>query len=356
MKLPTTATELVDIAVVVGDIYMAAAVFGIANDTQQQTLEELMFAKRRNRLSLASWEHTPTAVLKALSNSNDVAVQLRLVNRNKQAHHANDTANELTLVKQAKDSKLSLSGLKILSASPNAAVRARVVANSAFPASCLADFVTERSATVRRALATRADISIELMQQLSIDTDSWVRQRLGRNPSLSVALMRQLATDDIDEVRRAVTRNKNCPMSLLEQLAKDSCAWVRAGVAFQANASSDLMCSLFKAADSDTDIDVLSGVASNPNTPISILLSLTQHEDADVRRGVILNPKVGRAVLLPLLQDPYYLHRLLLVGSQKLSKTDKWSLHDDLDYRVRFLVFKWFADGLLPQLINDESN
>ena len=347
VKIPRTAAELINIALSFNDIYVATAVFGIANNKQRQALEDVMFVKRRNMLSLASWEHTPAFVLQALSKkSNDVAVQLRLANRSekKSLSHVGDATNDLDLLKQAKDSKLPLPALKLLSASQNAAVRARVVANRSFPASCLADFVTDKSTAVRRGLATRTDISIELMQQLSIDVDSWVKQRLGRNPSLSIAFMQLLAIDADDEVRRAVTRNTNCPITLLEQLARDHCAWVRAGVAYQVNANNELMYHLFKEADIETDIDVLSGIASNPNTPSEIMLSLSQHKEADVRRGVILNPKAERATLLPLLQDSYYLHRILLVTNKRLNDSDRWFLHDDPDYRVRFLVFKWFAD------------
>lgn len=356
MKPPTTAAELVNIALGVNDIYLAAAVFGLANHVQQQTLENVIFAKRRDALTLASWEHTPANVLQALSKSNEAAVQLRLANRhaankqgmnykkliNKKTNHSSVTEHALKLVKQAKDSDLSLSSFKTLVFGEDAAVRARVVANMALPAEYLAVFVTDRSVSVRRALATRTDLDVHIMQQLSTDSDDWVRQRLGRNSALSLALMQQLAIDKVNEVRRAITRNKNCPIKLLEQLAKDKCAWVRAGVAYQANTSSHLMRRLA----TDSDIDVLSGVASNQNTPASILMKLTKHEDADVRRGVILNPKARRLTLKPLLQDAYYLHRILLVSHPKLTPTDKWTLHDDPDFRVRFSVFKWFADSL----------
>ncbi len=351
MKLPVTAVELVDIAIAVDDIYTAAAVFDIANHLQQQALERVMFTRRRDVLILASWEHTPAAVLQALTTSEDASVKLRLAKHQKvsnksavkeDASNVNITKYALELLKQAKDTSLPLAVLKTLAVDTHAAVRAKVAANTAFPAEDSAVFAQDESAAVRRALAARHDIDADIMRQLSVDSDDWVRQRLGRNPSLSLGIMQQLATDDVDEVRRAITRNKNCPIELLERLAKDRCAWVRAGVAYQVNASSDLMRELV----ADKDIDVLSGVASNPNTPASIQLSLAQHDDADVRRGVILNPKVERETLLPLLEDPYYLHRILLLGSSKLTASDKWSLHDDPDYRVRFLVFRWFADAL----------
>jgi ethanolamine ammonia-lyase large subunit len=115
---------------------------------------------------------------------------------------------------------------------------------------------------------------------------------------------------------------------------------VRAAVAYQANANADLLVQLA----TDRDVDVLSGIAANSHTPKANLQILAQHAEADVRRGVILNKAADRETLLPMLQDAYYLHRMLLVWNKQLSKTDKWSLHDDPDENVRFAVFKWFAD------------
>jgi hypothetical protein len=97
----------------------------------------------------------------------------------------------------------------------------------------------------------------------------------------------------------------------------------------------------------DRDVDVLSGVAANSHTPKANLQVLSRHDEADVRRGVILNKAADRETLLPMLQDAYYLHRMLLVWNQQLTADDKWSLYDDPDENVRFVVFKWFGDMFL---------
>jgi hypothetical protein len=98
----------------------------------------------------------------------------------------------------------------------------------------------------------------------------------------------------------------------------------------------------------DSAIDVLSGVAANAHTPQDILRRLAQSDEADVRRGVILNPGAARATLQPLLEDPYFLHRVLLVGTPQLADSDKWGLRDDPDHAVRFEVFRWFAGRQQP--------
>jgi len=251
--------------------------------------------------------------------------------------------DELVVQRQlARDERLGLSKLQEFAKHEDAAVRATVAANRGYPAEQLSIFVVDTSPAVRRALAAREDLSDSLMRQLSGDEDAWVRQWLGRNPALRLDLMWELAADPVLDVRRAVARNTHCPAILLEKLAADESGWVRAAVAYQSNAGRELMMQLFR----DTDIDVLSGVASNPKTPMALLKRLAKHEDADVRRGVILNPTVKREVLLPMLEDPYYLHRVLLTGHKKLTEADKWPLHEDPDNRVRFSVFKWFADRL----------
>ncbi|WP_152417581.1 hypothetical protein [Methylophaga lonarensis] len=109
------------------------------------------------------------------------------------------------------------------------------------------------------------------------------------------------------------------------------------------NSSADLLLMLAR----ERDVDVLSGVANNPNSPQSLLKKLSLSTQPDIRRGVILNANAERDTLLPLLEDPYYLHRLLLVSNSKLTDADKWRLHDDPDAAVRFSAFRWFSRKFL---------
>lgn len=231
--------------------------------------------------------------------------------------------------------------LKTLAQSEDSAVRAAVANNPAFVDVHL--MVDDEVPAVRRALAARADLSINQMQSLSMDKDVWVRVWLARNASIDRNTMLYLVQDEAQEVRRGVARNRRCPLSLLEKFAVDDSAWVRAAVAYQANSNADLLVQLA----SDQDVDVLSGVAANSHTPKRIMRKLCGHADADVRRGVILNKAADRETLLPMLQDAYYLHRMLLVWNHQLTTDDKWSLHDDPDENVRFAVFKWFGDMFL---------
>jgi hypothetical protein len=248
---------------------------------------------------------------------------------------------QLLLQRQLAKFDLPIVLLITLAQSEDSAVRAAVANNPAFVDVHL--MIADQAPAVRRALAARADLSINQMQSLSVDHDVWVRVWLARNAAIDRNTMLHLAQDKEHEVRRGVARNTRCPLSLLEKFAVDDSAWVRAAVAYQANANADLLVQLA----SDDDVDVLSGVASNSHTPKAILCELNKHGDADVRRGVILNKAADRETLLPILQDAYYLHRMMLVWNKQLSSADKWSLHDDPDENVRFAVFKWFGDMFL---------
>lgn len=460
--MPDSAAALIEAALLSQDMYAATAVYKLALVSEQKNLAGIMMATRRQRLTLARWEYTPTAVLQALCNDSDLAVQLRLAQhhasgcvtvikqgqwadhqqlmrlmvRHPQASpqvlaemaaveddveilkaicrnpvsdsavlhivlerksdqfdceivanpnassdmlstiylrgnaylraavvsHASIAAQTLALAEKddavlvkrqlARNLYLSQMTLSKLAGHEDVAVRAAVAENPSFHILDHLDFVSDSdsASAVRRALATRSDLTFLMMLQLCHDADHWVRQRIARNPATPESLLVMLARDDEDEVRRAVSRNPECTLVLLEHLAEDRCAWVRAGVAFQPNASAELLTTLA----AEHEVDVLSGVASNANTPQALLARLSRHAEADVRRGVILNRDASRNTLLPMLEDPYYLHRLLLVGNDQLYAADKWVLHDDPDDRVRFSVYKWFADfftktGAIPE-------
>lgn len=248
----------------------------------------------------------------------------------------------------SQDRRVDVQVLTGLSRHADAAVRRGVAANPASPGALIKPLANDNASSVRRAVAARDDLTPASMQCLARDQDHWVRQWLGRNPLLPKALLQQLAQDSESEVRRAVARNPGCPPALLKKLAGDGEAWVRAAVAYQTNATSALLKRLAE----DTGVDVLSGVASHPRTAQSILQHLARSPEADVRRGVILNRCAKRSILRPLLQDPYYLHRLLLIGNPVLNDEDRWALHEDPDQSVRFAVFKWFSDRFARQTNN----
>ena len=242
----------------------------------------------------------------------------------------------------AKKMRLSQQFLIKLLASADSVVRSGVASNLATPKVLVRQLLNDPSASVRRAIALRNDLTIASIQVLMSDKDVWVRQWLARNLRVPGKLLKQLSSDTHIDVRRAVARNPRCPVALLNVLAKDKSAWVRSAVAYQKRAPMRLMRLLAE----DIDIDVLSGVANNQRTPQKVLQKLALSVYADVRRGVILNVHATRKTLLPLLEDAYYLHRLMLITKPQLKANDICHLCDDPDYQVRFMAFRHFANKL----------
>lgn len=259
---------------------------------------------------------------------------------------SDDDVPILVLRQLAGDKRLHQDVLAQLAGSADAAVRSGVAANPSLPKALVKWMLNDDSNAVRRAIAVRPDLTAASIKRLMTDADTWVRLWLGRNPVVSRTVLEKLSADAVGDVRRAVARNPRCPVKLLGVLAKDENAWVRSAVAYQNNAPKHLLVALAE----DMDIDVLSGVAANAHTPQPILQKLAASPEADVRRGVILNRKATRTTLLPLLEDPYYLHRLMLAASPKLKAADKWLLCDDPDAKVRFAAFRWFATKLAGRL------
>lgn len=244
----------------------------------------------------------------------------------------------------AKDKRVTADVLRRYAASDDAGVRCGVAANALTPVSLISELVNDKSELVRREIASRDDLLPVHIVKLLVDADDWVRQRLARNPIAPLPVLRAFAADTHADVRRAVARNTQCPLELLEMLAADDNAWVRAGVAYQQHAPQQLLVALAE----DEHVDVLSGVANNPNTPQQILEKLVTSNEADVRRGIILNKAATRKTLLPLLEDPYYLHRVLMVANPSLHELDKWNLREDPDYQVRFSVYRWAVKNIAP--------
>ena len=256
--------------------------------------------------------------------------------------HAVNDDDVLVMRQLAASNLVSAEVLARLAISKDKAVRTSVAANMAASNALISRLVHDDSHAVRRAVAARPDLTVANIKCLMKDSDHWVRSWLARNPLVSRRVLARLSIDPHVDVRRAVARNTRCPIGLLKALATDESAWVRSAVAYQHNSSKRLMLALAE----DFDVDVLSGVANNPHTPQYVMRKLSASTEADVRRGVILNKKATRNTLLPLLEDPYYLHRLMLVSSSKLKDKDKWHLHDDPDLQVRFVVFRWFLNRI----------
>ena len=307
--------------------------------------DELSVAVNKN---IAQNSSASAELLECIYQKSDVYTQAAIVGHDncpdaliEQAMMSDDLLIMRTL---ARDERISSDVLLKYAKSDDAGVRCGVAANATTPVSLISELVNDKSELVRREIASRNDLLPVHIVKLLVDADVWVRQRLARNAIAPLPVLRALAADTHADVRRAVARNTQCPLELLEVLATDGNAWVRAAVAYQHNSPQELLVELA----ADDDVDVLSGVANNPNTPQQVLEKMVASDEADVRRGVILNKAATRKTLLPLLEDPYYLHRVLMVANPSMQELDKWNLREDPDYQVRFSVYRWAVKNIAP--------
>jgi len=233
--------------------------------------------------------------------------------------------------------------LQVLSADKHWSVRRAAAGNAATPVALLTALSRDEAEAVRRVVAMRPDLPVTAAAWLAEDDDDWVRQVVARNIITDSEVLGRLAQDAVMEVRRAVARNPACSAPLVAALAKDENEWVRAGVAYRADVPAQVLHQLEAG---ETSADVLSGIAQNAAASQHMLQQLVQHENPDVRRAVILNKMAPRALLQNILQDPYALHRGMVLGHPHLHDEDRWQLHQDPDPRVRFAVYGYFGRRL----------
>ena len=239
--------------------------------------------------------------------------------------------------------------LQILSGDAQWSVRRAVAGNAATAPAQLTALSRDPAEAVRRVVAIRTDLPVAAAAQLAEDRDDWVRQVVARNAVTAPEVLERLALDAVMEVRRAVARNPQCPAHLVATLAQDKNEWVRAGVAYREHLPAKVLRQLVAG---ETSVDVLSGIAQNEAASMRMLQDLVQHENPDVRRGVILNKRAPRTVLRKVLEDPYVLHRGMVLEHAQLCDEDRWQLYQDPDPRVRFAVYGYFGRRLGSQSLN----
>ncbi len=195
----------------------------------------------------------------------------------------------------------------------------------------------DKSAHVRKAIATRAKISVELATTIAQDKAKTVRQALAMNVDCPPVVLTTLSQDKDPTVSQAAMDNTACPSDAihaaklaekmqpkpkakpvsqlndqeiiaqlvdintdtetLQALADSPQDFVRAGVALHRNCPVETLKSLCK----DKNKMVRLSVAFNPNTPINSLQSLIDNKDSDVYLGLASNPSLTEQQQLDLI-------------------------------------------------------
>ncbi len=211
----------------------------------------------------------------------------------------------------------------------------------------LDNYVSDKSSTIRKAIAQRSRLPEHIITTLAADRAKTVREALAENSVTPAMILSGLAQDQEEAVRSAALANDNCPQEaihvarleeaarpgleekpvdkltfdefisllgdentpadILAQLARHNDAWIRAGAALHRNTTADVLCSLT----SDTALVVKQSLAFNRNTPSEILVRLLEAGDKSLWRALANNPALPQQQQLflvkhadePLLQE-----------------------------------------------------
>ncbi|NHI94513.1 MAG: hypothetical protein EAX96_18625 [Candidatus Lokiarchaeota archaeon] len=143
---------------------------------------------------------------------------------------------------------------------------------------------------IRKELAKRENLPIELVQFLADDDASEVREEIAARNDLSVKLITKLATDNEKYVRAKIASRKQLSKTLLKKLVCDPEGWVKQAVAAREDLSRDLIVSLVKDKD-DRVIKVIED-RSDLDDGIRSMIEGIRKESAKMRMGDFDNQEI----------------------------------------------------------------
>jgi pentose-5-phosphate-3-epimerase len=138
---------------------------------------------------------------------------------------------------------------------------------------------------VKLAIASRADLPIDMIVELALDYRLHMMNTLAQNTYISANVLHRLANHGTLRVRQMVARHPNTSQALLADAVSEP--ELRQFVAANPSAGKNLLNQLAQ----DSQHEVLEAIATNPNTPASVLkhiaetrshdLLVAQHPNAD---------------------------------------------------------------------------
>ena len=224
----------------------------------------------------------------------------------------------------------------------------------------LRDLAHHPSAFVRRAVASRDDLSPEVVQLLSGDADERVRWSIASKDDASPQMLAALVDDTSLEVQAAVAANERTPVAFLERLARDhrSPAAVAGNPSTPASAllhliddpaqatreaiasRSDIPDEVLIGFCSDSVTDVRRSLASNFALPVEAQSILARDEGRWVRSALASNPSLSDDVVAVLAQDSDYIVRSTVADRENCPPAILEKLATDQEQYVRDSVFE----------------
>lgn len=164
----------------------------------------------------------------------------------------------------------------------------------------------------KEALAIDANLNIELLEELSNDSNSDVRAAVASNINCSKDLFVKLSKDSERCVKVNLASNTSCPVELVEELANDKDLFVREAVIKNINCPIDI----FNKFSNDSEKFVRKCVAGSINCPEEVLNKLSMDENEDVRLEIAKNLNCSKEILERLTEDKCeYVREAVLVHS-----------------------------------------
>ncbi len=240
------------------------------------------------RVFLGGYKNTPIDILRKLANDNSTYVKREVffntnTPKDLKEQLIKDPDNNLRerIAWDSKDSKV----LEMLSKDPDNEVRKAVTRNEDTKPDILSKLAKDEDDKVRQAVATNKNTPLEALKILLKDPLGEVIEKAILNPKLDLTQkeLKDFAKHISRDVRSAVAKHKNTSIEILIELSKDSDYLPRASVAENENTPENIL----NALSDDTHRVVRQHLVSNRKTPIAILKKFTFDTDPFVRNWAI---------------------------------------------------------------------
>ena len=156
-------------------------------------------------------------------------------------------------------------------------IRAAVASNPNTQIGAMFKLAHDYKINVRFIVAKNTSFEV-ILKKLSKDEEESVRSAVASNQNTSVEIFDKLSKDEKERVRDSVASNKNTSVEILDKLANDESKFVRYSVAENPNTSSEILDKL-----SNDNDRIRSRVVYNPNTSLETLNKLSNDESEYVR-------------------------------------------------------------------------
>lgn len=241
--------------------------------------KENTYSREENEpyLYLTRNPNTPGIVLSLLANRPDSRAYWDILSHPNTPHnillkHLNEEGGSSSLASRLDISKEMLSRL---SKDERGSVRAAVAKNINTPEETLKHLVKDKDGEISKKAAQNPSISIEFLTDLAQSPEYWIRESIVGNPNITPKILDTLANDSDELVRTKVADSNKTRPETLTRLSKDQSANVRLSVASNLNTPPEALALLSR----DTSAGVRSMALGNSN------LQFANHFEIRFHRG-----------------------------------------------------------------------